>query len=154
VTDSFLSELGAKRPLASELQQLTNGKNFRGAASDFAKAYGRTVDPHSMEDWMSKERQVVTAHLSTVLRPDPKVAQALAHLSDKLLVAVVTSSALSRLDACLEVTALSDLFAFTRRFSAEDSLARPTIKPDPAVYNWASRPLDNMQVRDSRSRTP
>jgi beta-phosphoglucomutase-like phosphatase (HAD superfamily) len=50
------------------------------------------------------------------------------------VLAAVTSSASTRLAACLEVTGLAGLFAADRRFSAEDSLPEPTSKPDPAVY--------------------
>ena len=66
----------------------------------------------------------------------------------------VTSSASSRLAVCLDVTGLAPLFDADRRFSAEDSLAEPTSKPDPAVYVHAGRtlgvgPADAVAVEDS-----
>jgi beta-phosphoglucomutase-like phosphatase (HAD superfamily) len=64
-----------------------------------------------------------------------------ARLRESFELAVVTSSALSRLEACLDVTGLSEFFAPERRFSAEDSLPRPTSKPDPAVYRLAAASL-------------
>jgi beta-phosphoglucomutase-like phosphatase (HAD superfamily) len=48
--------------------------------------------------------------------------------------ALVSSSALARLEVCLTTTALADLFPPNRRVSAQDSLSEPTSKPDPAVY--------------------
>ena len=56
--------------------------------------------------------------------------------------AVVSSSALGRLDVCLGATGLSKLLPPRSRFSAEDSLARPTSKPDPAIYLAALERLD------------
>jgi beta-phosphoglucomutase-like phosphatase (HAD superfamily) len=89
-----------------------------------------------------------------VLRPDPSVSGPLHRLAGRFRLAVVTSSALSRLDACLEVTGLAGLFPADRRFSAEDSLPEPTSKPDPAVYLHAARTLgigaeDGIAVEDS-----
>jgi beta-phosphoglucomutase-like phosphatase (HAD superfamily) len=54
---------------------------------------------------------------------------------------VVSSSALARLAACFTATGLDDLLPAERRFSAEDSLPRPTSKPDPAVYQHACAQL-------------
>ena len=59
----------------------------------------------------------------------------------RLRLALVSSSALSRLDACLGATALDELFPPSMRFSAEDSLPRPASKPDPAVYRLAGERL-------------
>jgi beta-phosphoglucomutase-like phosphatase (HAD superfamily) len=68
--------------------------------------------------------------------------------------AAVSSSALSRLDACFRATDLAGLFPAERRFSAEDSLPRPTSKPDPAVYRFAAErlgvaPEHGLAVEDS-----
>ena len=103
---------------------------------------------------MSEEKDVVTAHLRTVLRPDPAVRGPLECLSGRFALAAVTSSASSRLAACLEVTGLASLFDPDRRFSAEDSLAEPTSKPDPAVYVYAGAtlgvgPAEAVAVEDS-----
>jgi beta-phosphoglucomutase-like phosphatase (HAD superfamily) len=89
-----------------------------------------------------------------VLRPDPAVGGPLARLAERFELAAVTSSASSRLDACLEVTELSPLFPAGRRFSAEDSLPEPTSKPDPAVYVFAGQrlgitPDEGVAVEDS-----
>ncbi len=97
---------------------------------------------------------MVTAHLRTALRPDPHVQDALRLLAGRFDLAAVTSSASSRLDACLEVTGLAPLFPVDRRFSAEDSLPEPTSKPDPAVYALAGRQLgitpdEGITVEDS-----
>ncbi|WP_432515041.1 HAD family hydrolase [Kineococcus sp. SYSU DK001] len=142
VTNRFLAELGAERPFApEELQAMTNGKNFRAAAQELARGYGRDLAGADLDAWVGQEKDVVTAHLRTVLRPDAAVRDPLRTLAGRFGLAAVTSSASSRLAACLEVTDLADLFDAARRFSAEDSLPVPTSKPDPAVYAFAGREL-------------
>lgn len=155
VTNRFLVGLGAERPFSSdELQRMTNGKNFRAAAAELAAGYQRELALADLEDWVAEEKDVVTAHLRTVLRPDPAVREPLERLSGRFSLAAVTSSASSRLAACLEVTGLAPLFAADRRFSAEDSLGQPTSKPDPAVYEYAGatlglEPNEAVAVEDS-----
>ncbi len=142
VTNRFLAGLGAERAFApDELQRMTNGKNFRAAAAQLATGYGRELTRADLEDWVTEEKDVVTAHLRTVLRPDPAVRGPLERLSGRFALAAVTSSAASRLAACLEVTGLARFFDAERRFSAEDSLTEPTSKPDPAVYVYAGATL-------------
>ena len=155
VTNRFLGHLGAERAYGpAELQAMTNGKNFRGAAQELAAGYGRELTRADLDGWVAEEKDVVTAHLRRVLRPDPEVHRPLAGLADRFTLAVVTSSACSRLDACLAATALAPLFPPDRRFSAEDSLPEPTSKPDPAVYAHAGQQLgitpdEGIAVEDS-----
>ncbi|NEK59274.1 HAD family phosphatase [Geodermatophilus sabuli] len=142
VTNRFLAGLGADRAFTpDELQRMTNGKNFRAAAGQLATGYRRELTGADLEHWVVEEKDVVTAHLRTVLRPDPAVRGPLERLAGRFALAAVTSSASSRLAACLEVTELAPLFDADRRFSAEDSLTEPTSKPDPAVYVHAGRTL-------------
>jgi beta-phosphoglucomutase-like phosphatase (HAD superfamily) len=84
---------------------------------------------------------VVTEHLGRVLRPDPEVLLPLRRLADRYLLAAVSSSALARLDECFRATGLAELIPAGRRYSAEDSLPRPTSKPDPAIYRHALQDL-------------
>jgi beta-phosphoglucomutase-like phosphatase (HAD superfamily) len=142
VTNRFLADLGADRSYSpGELQTMTNGKNFRAAATELAEARGRALSGAELDDWVQQEKDVVTRHLEQVLRPDPSVVGPVTQLGHRFLLAAVTSSARSRLDACLRVCGLEGLFEPGRRFSAEDSLPRPTSKPDPAVYLLAAREL-------------
>ena len=156
VTNRFLTDvLGAEREYsAAELQSMTNGKNFRGAAQELAAGYGRELARADVDGWVAEEKDVVTAALQDELRPDPGVHDPLTRLARRFTLAAVTSSALSRLGACLEVTDLAPLFPADRRFSAEDSLAEPTSKPDPAVYAHAGQvlgitPDEGIAVEDS-----
>ena len=87
------------------------------------------------------ETSAKRAYLREVLTPDPAVREPLTELSRHFVLVAVSSSALSRLDACFEATDLAPLFPPHRRFSAEDSLPTPTSKPDPAIYAFASAQL-------------
>lgn len=155
VTNRFLADLGVEISYeAVELQQLTNGKNFRATASDFAAHYGKTLRQTDLDAWVTEEKHVVTAHLRTALAPDPSVTDPVATLGERFLLAAVTSSALSRLHACLEVTGLATAFPPELWFSAEDSLPQPTSKPDPAVYALAGEKLgiateEGLAIEDS-----
>lgn len=155
VTNRLLAGLGAERAYdPEELRAMTNGMNFRAASQELAAGYGKDLDPADLEHWVAEEKEVVTAHLRGVLVPDPAVDGPLRELASRYVLAAVTSSALSRLDACLQATGLADLFPARRRFSAEDSLLVPVSKPDPAVYEVAARrlgvtPADAVAVEDS-----
>jgi beta-phosphoglucomutase-like phosphatase (HAD superfamily) len=83
----------------------------------------------------------VSSHLRQVLCPDHVLQSVLGRLSARYELAVVSSSALARLDACFTATGLTEVLPAQRRFSAEDSLSRPTSKPDPAIYTAAIKQL-------------
>jgi HAD superfamily hydrolase (TIGR01509 family) len=155
VTNAFLAEIGATARFGSEeLRKATTGRNFRTTAAALAAAEGKTPDEEALERWVEVERRAVTAHLGKVLRPDPMVLEPLGRLAERHSLAVVTSSASSRLDACLEATELEVLFPEERRFSAESSLPAPASKPDPAIYVHAmerlgAQPREALAIEDS-----
>jgi HAD superfamily hydrolase (TIGR01509 family) len=113
-----------------------------------ARAERKAVDPGELERWVEIERREVTAHLGEVLGPDPRVSEPLGRLAAEHELAVVSSSAMPRIEACLRATDLDALFPEARRFSAESSLATPTSKPDPAVYIHA---LERLGVPPQRA---
>jgi beta-phosphoglucomutase-like phosphatase (HAD superfamily) len=142
VTNKFLAEVGATRRFtAEELRLATTGKNFRTTVAALAAEEGKRLSPGSLERWVEAERETVTAHLRGVLRPDPRVFEPLGRLAAGRTLAVVSSSAMPRVDACLHVTDLDQLFPEERRFSAENSLSVPVSKPDPAIYLHALEQL-------------
>ena len=153
VTNRYLAELGSDRRFtAEELRLATTGKNFRTTAADLAADAGLPVP--DLAPWVAAEKQAVTAHLSRVLAPDDEVTAALTTLGGHLVLAAVSSSALTRLDGCFTATGLAGLLPADRRFSAEDSLSTPTSKPDPAVYLHACEelgidPAEGLAVEDS-----
>jgi HAD superfamily hydrolase (TIGR01509 family) len=138
VTNRFLASTGRElRFTPEQLRAQATGRTFRATAVALAGAA-----PPDLEDWVAEERRAVASHLSVVLRPDPDVIEPLRRIGRTLELAAVSSSALARLDACFEATGLASLIPSDRRFSAEDSLDRPTSKPDPAVYRHALERLD------------
>ncbi|GGQ77358.1 HAD family hydrolase [Couchioplanes azureus] len=159
VTNRFLASLGVNVSYTAEqLLKTTTGKNFRTTAVDLAIAHGVAVEPAShpgadagsgrpaltatvLDDWVTEEKKVVSEYLGQVLSPDPAVVEPLRRLAPRYQFAAVSSSALSRLDECFRATDLDELIPAPRRYSAEDSLPRPTSKPDPAVYRYAAEQL-------------
>jgi len=142
VTNRLLGDLGiARRFEPDELRRLAVGRNFRATAVDLADAAGIAIDPDELERRVLDERREVVAHLVAVLRPDPAVRGPLRELGRRFGLAVVSSSALERLAACIAATALDELLPAERRFSAEDSLPVPVSKPDPAIYRVAGARL-------------
>jgi beta-phosphoglucomutase-like phosphatase (HAD superfamily) len=142
VTNRLLATIGVQRSFTpEELKAYAVGKNFRATALELAAEAGAEIEPEALERWVEEERRAVIAHLASVLRPDPAVLEPLGRLARVVRLAVVSSSALERLDACFEATGLATLFPPSERWSAEDSLPVPTSKPDPAIYALAGEQL-------------
>jgi HAD superfamily hydrolase (TIGR01509 family) len=142
VTNALMEELGSStRFTARELRLSTNGRNFRSTAPRLAEAEGLTLSEEALERWVAIERRAVREHLEQTLTPDVSVRAPVRRLGERYELAVVTSSAASRVAACLRVSALADLFAPDRLFSAEDSLRPPQSKPSPAIYEHAGEEL-------------
>lgn len=138
VTNCLLTESGVDRSFTpDELRLRSLGRNFRSTASELLTEAGVTIEPQALEWWVLEEQRAVVARLASVLRPDSAVDRPLRALAQRLRLALVTSSAMSRLAACLIATDLQEFFAVEVRYSAEDSLPVPTSKPDPAIYAFA-----------------
>jgi beta-phosphoglucomutase-like phosphatase (HAD superfamily) len=159
VVNRLLLDLGVEeRFTPEELRARAVGRNFRATAVDLAAEHGVDLDPDELERRVADERREVTAHLRRVLETDARVREPLAALAGGYELAVVSSSALGRLDACFEAAGLADLFPPEVRYSAEDSLPVPTSKPDPAIYAFAGRELgvtgsEALAIEDSVSGT-
>jgi beta-phosphoglucomutase-like phosphatase (HAD superfamily) len=165
----FLASLGVQVEYTAEsLLAMATGKTFRMTAVDLATRHGVAVDsaPASgsargqaltaaaLDGWVAEELDAVTTHLAQVLRPDDAVLGPVRRLAARFPLAAVSSSALSRLDASFRAAGLAELLPPERRYSAEDSLATPTSKPDPAVYLHAAEqlgvaPREALAVEDS-----
>lgn len=167
VINRFLARFGVSTPFtAEELRKRAVGKNFRSTALDLAVASGvpmeetlahgrpgalvasngdattgRALCADELEQWVLREREQVTAHLTATLKPDPEVLTPLQALASRYALAAVSSSASKRLDGCFAATGLDPLIPARLRFSAEDSLPVPTSKPDPAVYLHAGEAM-------------
>ena len=157
VTNSLLADLGVDHRFEpDELRRRAAGKNFRATAIDLARSFGADLDERELDARVEEERQAVSAHLERTLRPDPRVLEPVTRLGERFGLAVVSSSAASRLRVCFRATGLDGLFPEEVRFSAIDSLPAPTSKPDPAVYELAGQrlgiaPEEGLAVEDSVS---
>lgn len=137
VMNRLLAEHGdARRFSGPELQSLGAGRSFRLTAPELVP-----LDPEALERWVAEEQREVTAELAAALSPDPEVIEPVVRLAGRFRLAVVSSSGLGRLAACFTASGLDAHFAQELRFSAEDSLAQPRSKPDPAVYVFACAQL-------------
>jgi beta-phosphoglucomutase-like phosphatase (HAD superfamily) len=153
VLNRYLAAHGIdKRVTAEEQRSRALGKNFRATVLDYAADHGVGIE--DLGSWVAEEAAVVTGHLRSALTPDAEVVRAVTRLSEHLTVAAVSSSALARLEGSFSATGLSGLVPADRRFSAEDSLATPASKPDPAIYLHACaqlgiEPGQGLAVEDS-----
>ncbi len=142
VVNDAMATLGLDQRFDGEqLRRWASGRSFRHILTDLASRDGVALSPAVLAHWVKVENEVVTSHLARRLHPDPDVADALRAIRLRMRLALVSSSALARLDACLRATGLSTAFPLAARFSAQDSLPTPTSKPDPAVYVEAGRRL-------------
>ncbi len=161
VTNDLAAELGINERFDSEqLRLATTGKNFRTLARELSSGNGpwgrptRELRDDELERWIAEEKRVVSDYLNERLTPDADVVGVLKSLGRNYGLAVVSSSALSRLRKCFEATDLEQFFPPERCFSAEDSLPTPVSKPDPAVYLQAIKELgltpgETLAIEDS-----
>jgi beta-phosphoglucomutase-like phosphatase (HAD superfamily) len=155
VMNALFAQLGIDTSYeGEELRRSHTGQSFRLTAANLSRAHGVDLPSDVLEHWVHVEKVAVTDHLSRVLRPDVSVQRALAALTTTLSPAVVTSSAIDRVGACLRATQLSEFFDEGRRYSAEDSLPVPISKPDPAIYLFAREQMrlsgtDAVVIEDS-----
>ncbi|KLU88386.1 hypothetical protein MAPG_07373 [Magnaporthiopsis poae ATCC 64411] len=136
------------------------GQNFRGMMGTLQKQHGLQLTPDELETYVKREEDVVIAKLKSSLRPCAGVEAELKRLgggSNKYTMAVVSSSALRRVQASLDKAGFSPYFG-DRVYSAATSIDPPTSKPDPAIYLHAMkqlgvRPEECVAIEDSRSGT-
>jgi HAD superfamily hydrolase (TIGR01509 family) len=142
VTNRLLADLGIDRRFGpDELRRRAVGRNFRATALELASEAGIPLDAGELDERVLEEQREVVEYLASVLLPDRAVLAPLGELARRFTLAVVSSSARARLDACFAATGLDGLLAPGLRFSAEDSLPVPTSKPDPAIYRFAGERL-------------
>lgn len=136
------------------------GQNFRGMLTSLESRYGFPLTADETNTYVLREEDVVIAKLREALKPCVGVEPQLEALQaeNKHLLAVVSSSALRRVRASLEVVGFDRFFAADHVYSAATSLPTPTSKPDPAIYLHALKELgktasESVAVEDSRSGT-
>ena len=136
------------------------GMNFRGMMGALQTRFSITLSPQELESYVKAEEDQVIATLKEKAEPCVGATEVLQSLYDekKYGMAVVSSSALRRVQASIEKVDQARFFPRDHVFSAATSLEKPTSKPDPAVYLHACEVLGKgvgecVAVEDSKSGT-
>lgn len=134
------------------------GQNFRGMMVSLQKKYDFTIPEEEFNAYVDRELGKVVEKLEKEARPCQGSMEVLEKLykEKKYGLAVVSSSALSRVQASIKKVNQARFFPPEHVYSAATSLETPTSKPDPAIYLHACReigvkPSECVAVEDSRS---
>lgn len=136
------------------------GQNFRGMIISLQKKFGFEIPQDELEKYVTREEDQVIAKLEAKAQPCVGVNEELEKLakSNKYGLAVVSSSALRRVQASIKKVGQDKYFPRDHVFSAATSLPKPTSKPDPAIYLHACKvlgkdPKECVAIEDSKSGT-
>ena len=136
------------------------GQNFRGMMGGLQEKYNFTMKPDELEKFVKQEEDRVIATLERKAQPCGGVDAELEKLakSKRYGMAVVSSSALRRVQASLKKVGQDKYFPADHIFSAATSLPVPTSKPNPAIYLHAcevvgKKPGECVAIEDSKSGT-
>ncbi|KAK2761151.1 hypothetical protein FQN54_001672 [Arachnomyces sp. PD_36] len=112
------------------------GQNFRGMMISLQAKFGFEMTKEELESYVKEEENKVIAKLEAKAQPCVGVNEELEKLakSNKYGMAVVSSSALRRVQASIKKVDQDKYFPKDHVFSAATSLPTPTSKPDPAIY--------------------
>lgn len=136
------------------------GQNFRGMMISLQAKYKFEMSKEELEYYVKEEENQVIGKLNEKAKPCVGVNDELQKLYDskKYGLAVVSSSALRRVQASIKKVGQDKYFNPNHVFSAASSLPKPTSKPDPAIYLHAlevfnRKPEQVVAVEDSKSGT-
>ncbi|KAI4212126.1 MAG: hypothetical protein LQ351_005156 [Letrouitia transgressa] len=148
------------RYTGADLMTTFVGQNFRGVVNGLQTKYGFTLSPAEVDSYVSRELGKVIETLEAKAEPCVNCTPVLQQLYDsrKYGLAVVSSSALTRVQASVRKVGQDKFFPPDHIFSAATSLPVPTTKPDPAIYLHACKvigkdPGECVAVEDSKSGT-
>lgn len=136
------------------------GQNFRGVLQGMEKENHFTLTDEEREKYVKMEEdrviQTIEANAQPCVGCNPALEALFAEKNYKL--AVVSSSALRRVQASIKKVNQDRFFPPTWVFSAASSLPTPTTKPDPAIYLHAMKEIgvqhgECVAVEDSKSGT-
>ncbi|OQU97400.1 hypothetical protein CLAIMM_03333 [Cladophialophora immunda] len=119
------------------------GLNFRNIMAILQQQLGFTLDHDELRAYVKLEEDRVVEQIEAKAEPCPGSIEALQKLRQqgKYKLAVVSSSSIRRIKACLVKAGHDRFFHPDNIFSAADSLPFPTSKPNPAVYLHALQQL-------------
>lgn len=135
VVNELLDAWGAPSPLTPEqLRGRFAGCTFRAMALTLAAEHRQSLAPAALDQLVIAEEDRVIAALTRAARPTPGAPAMLAEVASRDRLALVSSSATRRLEACLAALDLAAHFPPSLVFSAATSLPTPSSKPSPAIY--------------------
>jgi len=134
------------------------GQNFRGMINSLEKKLGFKVPDDKLDVYVGQEVEVVTEKLKEYATECPGATAQVKALHGKIPMAVVSTSAKSRVLASIEKIGIGhgQYWPDEHVYSAATSMPEPSSKPDPKIYNWACEKLGVNQanavaVEDSKS---
>lgn len=146
------------RYTGSQLIQDFVGQNFRGMMISLQAKYRFELSKDDLEKYVKREEDMVIAKLEEKAQPCVGASEQLQKLYDSQTygMAVVSSSALRRVQASIKKVDQDKYFDPNLVFSAASSLAKPTSKPDPAIYLHALKECgktadETVAIEDSKS---
>jgi HAD superfamily hydrolase (TIGR01509 family) len=132
--------------------------NFRGMLQKLAEERHFSLTPEEEDMYVDKELGKVIEKLEALAEPCPGVMEQLEglHKLKAYKLAVVSSSALSRVKASIKKTGMDHYFNPEWIYSAATSLPKPTSKPNPAIYLYAMEQIgvkagECVAIEDSKS---
>lgn len=150
----------AKSYTPAELLSNFVGMNFRGILVALRTQFQFNITDEEIDKLVPTEVERVIARLDKEAIPCVGSMEVLAKLflDKKYGLAVVSSSALPRVQASIKRTTQAQYFPADHIFSAATSLPLPSCKPDPAIYIHACKvvgkqPSECVAVEDSKSGT-
>jgi len=134
------------------------GQNFRGMMTSLCKKFNFTLTDEEFDSYVDRELGKVIETLEKKAQPCPGAMEELEglHALNQYKLAVVSSSALSRVKASINKVGMDKYFNPNWIYSAATSLPKPTSKPDPAIYLFAMEEIgvkaaECVAIEDSRS---
>lgn len=158
LTNELMEKKGLEaRYTAHSLLEDFVGHNFRGMLKGLKAKHNFELSDAEMDEYVERELGAVTKKLSEKCVECPNVTKQLNKLKEEgYPMAVVSTSAKSRVVASIKKVGIDHFFPDEHVYSAATSLNPPSSKPDPAIYNYALEQLGQKKeqvvtVEDSKS---
>ncbi|ETN40582.1 uncharacterized protein HMPREF1541_04859 [Cyphellophora europaea CBS 101466] len=115
------------------------GQAWKTMLNKLAEKHGFEITDQERKAWRQWEEEAVIAAVQKHGKPTKGVVEVLDKLTEekKYRLAIVSSSSLPRMLACLDGVGLRKYFEDAHIFSASTSLPVPSAKPAPDVYEFA-----------------
>ncbi|ETN45723.1 uncharacterized protein HMPREF1541_09556 [Cyphellophora europaea CBS 101466] len=154
----------AKQYTGPEMMSAFVGLSFGKQLLALSELHGFTLEQPEIDAYVARELGVIIANLEQGAEPCEGSMEMLRALHDEAGLpvrgydtAIVSSSAITRVQASIRKTGQDRFFPSGKVFSAASSLpSGPSSKPDPAIYLYACeqlgvQPQEALAIEDSRS---